>query len=327
MLGGNTGPTLSALIDTWVEAVGAGGRTRYEPFAHEALVEASKAVFGVGAQPIFDLGSADFILDFGSDFAEGWLSPVEHARQLAETRDILRHPSGGAPFVYVGPRLSQTAGNADRWLAAKPGTEGVLALAIAKVALETGGARGGGGDFLPGFLRDFDARIAANRTGVSVAAIEELGASLASSNKPVALPPGVGLTSRHAVATNAAVLILNSVIGAIGNTVTFTSDSSPAGAPQSYAAVVELAQAMQSGSVDVLLIHNSNPVYSLPRGLGFPGALSKVGFVVSTRASAATSLPRSAVRRFRCPAARFTRTWCPARSTRPSGSAPGTIIS
>ena len=46
ILGGDVGPTQSGLIDRWAEAVGAGGRTIYEPFGYESLREASRAVFG-----------------------------------------------------------------------------------------------------------------------------------------------------------------------------------------------------------------------------------------------------------------------------------------
>jgi molybdopterin-containing oxidoreductase family iron-sulfur binding subunit len=38
---------------------------------------------------------------------------------------------------------------------------------------------------------------------------------------------------------------------------------------------------MKSGNVDVLLVHDSDPVHSMAGGLGFADALSKVGFVVS----------------------------------------------
>src|SRR3989441_3751643 len=38
-------------------------------------------------------------------------------------------------FVYVGPRLSLTGMNADEWIAARPGTEGMLALAMAQVIM------------------------------------------------------------------------------------------------------------------------------------------------------------------------------------------------
>src|SRR4029453_8033450 len=48
VLGGQVGPTLSGLVDQFVKAVGAGGRTVYEPFAPEALHEGSRGVFGGG---------------------------------------------------------------------------------------------------------------------------------------------------------------------------------------------------------------------------------------------------------------------------------------
>ncbi|NQZ94932.1 MAG: 4Fe-4S dicluster domain-containing protein [Myxococcales bacterium] len=273
VLGGSVGPTLAGLIDEFVGSVG-GGRVSYEPFQAEALAAASKAVFGVDSAPLFDLSRADFIIDFGSDFTETG-SPVEHSRQLAEARDVLKHESGGAQFVYVGPRLSQTAGSADRWLAAKPGSEGVLALAIARVALE----QRGGSNVLASVLEGFDANSASSKTGVSSEAINELGRSVAAAQRPLALPPGVALTSRRAVATNAAVLLLNAALGAVGQTVVFPSGGTPQA--DGHRAVSDLIASVNSGGVDVLLIHDSNPSYSLPKGLDFAGALDKVNFVVS----------------------------------------------
>jgi molybdopterin-containing oxidoreductase family iron-sulfur binding subunit len=127
VLGGKTGPTASTWIDKWVEAVGAGGRVVYEPFAPEALREATQSVFGVATEPSFDLSNADFIVDFGSDFLESGPSPTEHARQFAEARDVTNPARRAARFVYIGPRLSMTASNADEWVAARPGTEGLVA--------------------------------------------------------------------------------------------------------------------------------------------------------------------------------------------------------
>ena len=101
VLGGQTGPTASAWIDKWVDAVGAGGRVVYEPFAPEALREATQSVFGVATEPSFDLSNADFIVDFGSDFLESGPSPTEHAP--ATRRGARRHPAGSA-----APRASCT---------------------------------------------------------------------------------------------------------------------------------------------------------------------------------------------------------------------------
>jgi molybdopterin-containing oxidoreductase family iron-sulfur binding subunit len=279
VLGGATGPTLGSLIEQWVQAVGAGGNVTYEPFAHEALREASRAVFGVDGLPSFSLAGADLVIDLGSDFLEGGRSPTEHARELAGARDILQHPDGGARVVTVGPRLSMTGGNADEWLPANPGSEGILALGIAREAFERSG------DYSPllrSLLAGFGAEAVAAKTGVSAAAIRRIGQAASRAERPVALPPGVGLTSRRATAANAAVLVLNHVIGAIGTSVRLHADGDTPGAPGSFRDVAKQIDAMKSGGVSLLLIHGSNPVYSLPPGAGFSEALAKVGFVVST---------------------------------------------
>jgi len=285
VLGGATGPTLGRLIDQWVAAVGAGRRVSYEPFAYEALAEASRAVFGVASRPQFDLSDADFVIDFGADSMESWISPTEHARQIAAARDLHDHPDGGARFVYVGPRQTTTAGSADQWLPARPGTEGILALAIARVVFDSARAQGRspGGDpaLIQGVLAKFSPESVAAATGVDAATIRSVGVAMAHSKRPAALPPGVALTGRRAVATTGAVLLLNAVSGALGKTVQMPRPVSDPGAPSSFRQVVRLIDAMKSGDVKVLLIHGANPVYSLPPDAGFEAALANVDFVVS----------------------------------------------
>jgi molybdopterin-containing oxidoreductase family iron-sulfur binding subunit len=284
VLGGSVGPTLSGLIDEWIAAVGAGGRTVYEPFDYTALKEASRSVFGVASRPRFDLSQADFVIDFGSDFLESWTSPVEHGWQFADARRVDQE-GGGARLVYVGPRLTLTAGNSDEWLPAKPGTEGVLALGIARAALDA--ARGSGeevpnADQLRGILSGFGANSVSTITEVPAATIRQLGKALLTADRPVALPPGVALTSRRATATTAAVLILNAVVGAIGKTVFVVPEGSAADRVASFREVTQLVKRMKAGSISVLLVHDANPVYSMPGDSGFAAALEKVGFVIST---------------------------------------------
>jgi len=284
VLSGSVGPTLSGLIDEWITAVGADGRTVYEPFDYTALREASRSVFGVASQPRFDLSQTDFIIDFGSDFFESWISPVEHGRQFADARRV-DHEGGGTRLVYVGPRLTLTAGNSDEWLPAKPGTEGVLALGIARAALDA--ARNSGADVpnadqLRGILSGFGANSVSTITEVPAATIRRLGKALLAADQPVALPPGVALTSRQATATAAAVLILNAVVGAIGKTVFVVPEGSAADQVASFGEVTQLIKRMKAGSISVLLVHDANPVYSMPGDSGFAEALEKVGFVIST---------------------------------------------
>ncbi len=276
MISGETGPTLGGLIERWLQAVG-GQRLVYEPFAYASLRQAAGAVFGVAGQPLFDLEGADLVVDFGADALEGWLSPTEHARQLAAARDVATHPDGGARLVYVGPRLSMTASNADEWLPAKPGSEGILALGLARVAADAGQTGAVDPALLAGVLRDFDPDSVASRCGVPAERIRRLGLALAAAERPALLPPGVSLSSRRGTATQGAVLLLGAVVGALNQTLYVPPPRE--GSAASFREVLRFVESIGEG---VLIVHGSNPVYSLPPGAGFAEALERVGFLVST---------------------------------------------
>jgi anaerobic selenocysteine-containing dehydrogenase/Fe-S-cluster-containing dehydrogenase component len=275
------GPTLSGVLDGWLAAAG-GTRVDYEPFAPEALRRATETVFGVASVPIFDLSDTDFVIDFGGDSLSTGLSPVEHARQIAAARDAAQEAGRAARLVYVGPRLDETASHADEWLPAKPGTEGLIALAIARAAVDangSGGEIGAAASAIARQLSGFGADAVAAKAEVSADAIRRIGAALAKAKRPVALPPGVALASTRAATTAAAVLLLNAAIGAVGKSVVIPP--APAHAP-SFKAVTQLIQAMNAGQVEVLIVHGTNPVHSLPAASGFAEALAKVKLVVST---------------------------------------------
>ncbi len=285
VLGGTVGPALSGLLDRFVAAVGAGGRLVYEPFSHDGLREASRAVFGVAGLPVFDLGDADFVLDLGADSFESWLSPVEHQRQILAARDVASAEGREARMVYVGPRLSMTASSSDQWLPARAGSEGLVALALARVVFDRRQAAGlpVGGDpaLISGILADFAPEKVASAAGVDAAELRRIGEQMAAAKRPVALPPGAGLSSARAVATNAAVLLLDAVLGAVGRNLGLPAETGALPGPASLAEIEKLVSAMNAGRVSVLLIHDANPVYSLPPELGFAQALEKVGLVVS----------------------------------------------
>ena len=231
-------------------------------------------------EPWFDLTDADLVVDFGNEILDTGLSPMEHQRQLAAARDIATHPNGGARFVYVGPRLSQTGSNSDEWLAARPGSEGILALALARVVIESGGGTEQHQALLNGVLADADVDSVSAKTDLPAETISRLGRALANAGNPVAIPPGVAVSTRRAIATTAAVLILNDVIGAVGRSVRIPPEGEPR-RRASYRDVLALVKAIEEERVGVLLVHDSNPVYSLPKAAGFEAALAKVPFVVS----------------------------------------------
>jgi anaerobic selenocysteine-containing dehydrogenase len=116
--------TEASVVGAWLGHVGA---TRYDYDAfHSPLAENSPDAL----LPEL-IGDADFVLSFGN-FLELWPNQVAAMRAFARFRKSRRHGT----IVHIEPRLSLTGTSADAWLAVAPGTEGVLARALA-AALRT----------------------------------------------------------------------------------------------------------------------------------------------------------------------------------------------
>lgn len=291
VLGGSRGPTLDGLIDQWIGAIGGdpgSQRVTTKTFSDDALRKASGAVFGVESTPLFDLTNADLVIDFGSDFLDTGLSPVEHGRQFAGAQNLGTHKEGGARLVSIGPRMNLTVSSADQWLAAAPGSEGPIALALAKAVFEQAQADGqiisGDVEALRKVLVNVDTADAARASGLTAAEITALAERIGKAKSPVALPPGAAANNQRGTAAAAAVLVLNVVAGAIGRSVKIPEPASSTAS--NLGDIKNLIADMAAGRVDVLLIHDANPLYTLPADAGFEAALEKVGLVVSLAALA-----------------------------------------
>jgi len=130
---------LAEVMQRFVAAFGSDRLLFYEPFNYEPLRAAHDALFGLPVIPSYDLESCDFIISFGADFLETWISPVEYARQFAQMHSFRNGKMGR--MVYVGPRLSMTAANADDFLMLPPGVDSKVALAMLQIMLDEGWAQ------------------------------------------------------------------------------------------------------------------------------------------------------------------------------------------
>jgi molybdopterin-containing oxidoreductase family iron-sulfur binding subunit len=264
--------TFSDLLGAWVRALG-GRLVRYETFGSEPLRAANRQVFGIDQVAALDFARAKYIVSFGADFLDTSMASIENARGFARShgfdeRDV-------AKFVYLAPRMDLTGLNADQWHPIRPGSEAALALAMANVLLtERGGDPG-----LRGSLRGFTPETAAQETGLPVATIERLAREFGASRPSLAVAGGVG--SQHAGATEvcAAVNLLNYVAGNIGETVRFGADLDTG---DGYGALQALLTTLDAAQVNVIIVHEANPAYTLPRASGFAAKFQKVGFKVST---------------------------------------------
>jgi len=237
--------------------------------ARATLGEAARAIFGKPDNLFFDLSNADLVFSFGANFLETWLSPVAYTREFANMRRAKR-----GYLVQFEPRMSQTAAKADEWIPVRPGTEGLVALALGKLAAEIKGK------VLPAF-NGVDVAAVAEASGVEQATLERLAQLFAAAERPVALPGGAPLAQSNGLEAGKAILALNA----------FTSGgvylTAPAAVNDAYhrpASLKEMAaliERMNAGKIKTLFVHGVNPLFELPRALGFREALEKVPTVIS----------------------------------------------
>jgi molybdopterin-containing oxidoreductase family iron-sulfur binding subunit len=259
------------LVDTFLSVAG-GTRVEYEGLADAPLREATRIAFGRDVVPSYDFAGARLVYSFGADFLETWLSPVEYHRSYASMAGADDHGSKGR-HVFFSPRLSLTGQNADEWVPIAGGQEGILALALAHVIAREGGDAGP----YEAILAAYDPETVAETSGVPAEEIESLALRFA---EGPSLAVGSGLAGHHqnATAANLAVLILNSVAGNVGRTVRLRSvDQAAASRP-----MAELMAALDDlDPAGVVMVHGTNPAYSLPPALGFQDAFAGAGFRVS----------------------------------------------
>jgi anaerobic selenocysteine-containing dehydrogenase/Fe-S-cluster-containing dehydrogenase component len=268
--------TFTELLRQWTQALG-GRLVRWEPFDHDALRLANQRVFGLAELPVHDFQRARYIISFGADFLESWLAPVEHQRGFAESHGFSHGDMVKA--VYIGPRRSLTGLNSDEYYAVAPGSEAVLALAMANIILSERTTAPSDANALRPVLAQHTAERAAQATGLSAEAITRLAREFAAARPSLAVAGGIGSQHRGAVELCAAVNLLNYIAGNVGETVRFGARLQTG---DGYAELQALQQAMDRGEIQVLIIHDANPVYALPRNSGFAAALAKVPYKVST---------------------------------------------
>ena len=270
-LTGRKGPTEGNMLNSLMEAVG-GRRVIHDALDDSALRTATNIAFGVNTVPRYDIAAADFLVSFGADFLETWLSPVKFGADFAEMHGVDHGEKG--QFVFVGPRLSLTGQNADEWIPAQAGSEGGIALAVAGELVRRGADAGPYTEMVAGYsLED-----AAEAAGVEAEALAGLADRFAAGSG-LALGPGLAGSHEGATGANLAVLILNAAAGSLGRTMHI--DAVPDTEASSYGELTSAIAEMNAGAYGVALVAGTNPAYSLPAGSGFREAFATVPFKVA----------------------------------------------
>ena len=245
--------TFPGFLDAWLAGFGMRPHLSVDFEADSAVIEANRRSYGV-AWPRLSFTDAKLIVSFGADFLETWGLSVPQQLDFADARAKIE----GAPrLVYIGPRRSLTGLNADQWIACKPGTELVIANALA------------GKDSLAA---------AATASGVAESTLARLQQELASARPALVLTGARGANALELALAGAA---LNQANGAIGTTVRPAEPVAAFNGVARFSELVDAVERMRAGQVSVAFVRGTNPAYNLPASSSFADAFAKVGFKVS----------------------------------------------
>lgn len=228
----------------------------YDALSFAGTLKANELSFGKAALPTYNFDKAETIVGFDADFLANWVNSTENARQYAVTRKLFGKKSMSRHYQFEGT-MTVTGSNADHRYRVRPSEQGAAVVSLYnKLAAMAGVASAG------------NAKTGADE-GIAKAA-RDLWKNRGKS---------VVVSGSNDVNVQVVVNAINNLLGNYGNTIHIDRHSNIRQGDDTKMA--QLMADMNSGTVEVLMIHNSNPVYSYPDGDAFAKALAKVKTVVS----------------------------------------------
>jgi anaerobic selenocysteine-containing dehydrogenase len=274
---------LAQLFELFMDQLGSERLLHYDFDHPHTLYAANQRFFGEERLPYYDLKNTRFLLSFGADYLGNWISPVHHSLGFGHSRQ----GSGvRGQFVQIEPRMSLSGAAADEWIAAIPGTEGILALGLAHHIVSEGHYRGVDRDDWIAALSGYTKSQVAEQTGVSADTISRLADTFVHTEPSLAIGGGSAGNHSNSVDTLVAVNALNYLVGNLGKTGGLLFNPEPAGQVSSarqasYRTMIELGEDARQGNIEVLILNGTNPVFTLPSASGFSEALAEIPLIVS----------------------------------------------
>ena len=251
---------------------------------------ASELLLGRPGRYGFDLERAQVILSFNAALLEGWASPVRMMRAFGTW--MSGPEDSRARLFQVDPRASLTASKADTWLPAKPGTETIVALAMANVMIAGNmvapeAAEAPGFEQFKSLAEAYSPSKAAELTGVEADQIREAAEAFAKAERAVALSGQGHGNTPEPLSLAWAVLALNGLKGNFnkegGVYLTPEPPGLDLGAGVENGSLLELAKGVAQGKekLSALLLFESNPLFNGPDPAAMAELMDKTPLVIS----------------------------------------------
>jgi MoCo/4Fe-4S cofactor protein with predicted Tat translocation signal len=282
-----------------------GAHVVYEPFSAQAITQAQELNYG-GEKllPRYRFDKADYIVSIDADFLGAWLSPVEFTKQFTAKRKLSKKTDSMSKLVSFESVMTLTGSNSDERHAILASQAAYVALALAyelNVNLKVGGDNS-----LSESLSPYSPDKVSATTGVPVEVLRRVAKELSEhKGKSLVVAGSTHAQTASALTLQMTVNLLNSILSNDGVTVDYSTSPSNQNLG-SYADLIRLVKDMNEGLVDVLFVHDLNPLYTLPAKLGFADAVKKVGLVVSFGDRADES---ARIYDFICPDSHYLENW------------------
>jgi MoCo/4Fe-4S cofactor protein with predicted Tat translocation signal len=253
-----TSPSLAEIVASILQDFPKATWHQYDPIAFDGNRAGVRQASGSAGDAVYHLDKADVIVSLEADFLGCGSGSVRYARDFADRRRVTDETKDkGMNRLYVvesTPTL--TGAKAEHRLP-------VRAADVESFARRLAGTLGVGA--VPAASQD--TTIEKWVTAIAKDLQQHRGRS-------VVIPGEFQPASLHVVAH-----AINQALGNVGTTVTF-GGSIEARPIEQHASLRELATAMESGQVQVLLILGNNPAFTAPADLKFAEGLKKVTLVV-----------------------------------------------
>jgi len=226
-----------------------------------------------------DVGQSRTILNFGANPYANHERFLPISRQLVDARI-----NKGARLITFDVRMSETAAQSDEWLPIRPGTDALVALAMARVILEKNLADNTfirsrtnvSIDQLSRHLAPYSPEVAERESGVKAAVIERLAVAFASQKPSVAIFGGGICDHENGTQNVRCISLLNWITGNLGKEGGVLVPSAPGPLSNNSWNEQNFSRKTEDGSVtfsdlfgkqlkvNTYIAYKANPAYSEP---------------------------------------------------------------
>lgn len=251
-------PSTKRVIADFIAKYPGSKHIMYDAVSVSAMRQAHQDAFGLNVIPAINFHKAETIVGIGCDFLTNWIAPIEYAGQYAITRKLDDGKKNMSKHYQFEAALSVTGSNADVRIMVKPSQYAGVAIALYNAVATAKGV----------------ATINGGNAGEHAKDIEKAAADLLKN-----AGKSVVVSGANDLATQQVVAALNHLLGNYGTTLDLDNYSMLR--QGNDADLISLIDELKTGTVGALLIHQSNPAYTLPASSSFAELLKKVNLTVS----------------------------------------------